>query len=1010
MRDPMPHLHAIRAPISVIKESYRLRPESISYIEYPHFCRTFSGYIVPVARKLNHLKVAFKYRQLRPYIDSAFYNAAYPDVASQHVDPLVHYLLDGWQEGRDPSPWFSTTSYLALHRDVAEAGINPLLHYIRHGRKEGRRLNPKSKSIPFRPENGVDHVGAICRYILLRHGANDVPQGGSDIHSCVKKVISNRTASLDPDPILPVDGSALTLHMSAIHPLFDRDYYLENNPGLIDSGIDPLEHYCTVGWKDLLKPNPNFDPWWYWCEYLNPKYELIDPLLHYAIAGREAGFKTRLDRPAVRHDKGVSYSNDQKISRICLFAGYDPHGIVDDYVIDYLRELSKFADIFYLADCRMQPGEIDKLHGIVKQAWHFRHGEYDFGSYARLARDLVGWQTIGDYDELIFANDSGYLVRTLDHVFQKMDALTTDWWGLQATKGLHDTRLKERNRYPVAIPMEIIKNNYLEDFEKDYIYNFFIGSYFTVYRKNITNDFYFQDYINNISKQETKLQIILKYEIGIFRILKWRGYKFQTFLDYLYPIHPIYSEIAFDLIKNGFPILKRLIFSENHYYVENLELWKEKIACSAPDANINTIEKNVLRTSDSEKLHMNFSVRRDASFNPIYPPLLSDTEMAELDAVTPKHDNWWAFPVCAYDHSFASNERAVFETVRYDPGIKKIILTRSRHVALDGENVEIYPLKSPEGQQALLRSRVIFIKHTPTSNVIYPISGEHHYFINLWHGIPLKRIGYASRDTAQTRGLLVREHEKLTATISSSKIDTMAMAAGFYPQSYNDIWMTGLPRHDFITREFDCLPTDLQEEQRHIQNILNGRHLILFCPTFRNGENNTGYTLTDNEKNRLQKWLIDNNAALGIREHMADRHKAYSQQIQGDNIIDISSLRCSNIEILYRVSSCLITDYSSCFIDYMLTGKHEISLAYDLDSYENDERGTFYDLDFSFPGDICQNFENVIDALDRAASRDFLNGDPNYAWKKRLFFEFSDDENSNRVVTKVKQLLGWSIE
>lgn len=969
-----------------------------------------SGDIVPVARKLNHLKIAFKYRQLRPYIDSAFYNAAYPDVASQRVDPLVHYLLDGWHEGRDPSPWFSTTSYLALHRDVAEAGINPLLHYIRHGRKEGRRLNPKSRSLPFRPESGVNHAGAMQRYILLRSGSPEDQQAITDVHLRVKNVISNRLSSPDPDPILPVDGSALTLHMSAIHPFFDRDYYLENNPDLIDPDFDPLEHYCTVGWKDLRKPNPDFDPWWYWCEYLNPKYELLDPLLHYAIAGQASGYKTRLDHPIVRHDNGVSYGNGQKINRICLFAGYDPHGIVDDYVIDYLRELSKFADIFYLADCRMQPGELDKLHGIVKQAWHFRHGEYDFGSYARLARDLVGWQTIDSYDELIFANDSGYLVRTLDHVFQKMDSLTTDWWGLQATKGLHDTRLKERNHYPIAIPMDIVKREYLDNFEEDYSYNFFIGSYFTVYRKNIIKDSHFRDYINNISKQDTKLQLILKYEIGIFRILRWRGYKFETFLDKLYPIHPVYSEIIFHLIRDGFPIFKRMIISENHYYVENLKEWKERLALSAPNANIDIIEKNVSRISDSEKLHMNFSVRRDASFNPIYPSLLSDAEMEELDATTPKHDNWWAFPVCAYDHSFASNERAVFEAVRYDPSIKKIILTRSRHVALDGENIEIYPLKSPEGQQALLRSRVIFIKHTPTSNVVYPISGERHYFINLWHGIPLKRIGYASLDTAQTRSLLVREHKKLTATISSSKVDTMAMAAGFYPQSYNDVWMTGLPRNDFITCQFDCLPADLQNEERHIRKILSGRRLILFCPTFRNGRNGTGYILTDNEKQRLQKWLSDNDAVLGIREHMADRYQTYAQQIQGENIIDVSSSVYPNVEILYRVSSCLITDYSSCFIDYMLTGKQEISLAYDLDSYENDERGTFYDLDFSFPGDVCNNFGDVINALDRGASRDFLNSDPVYAWKKKFFFEFSDDKNSNRVVTKVKQLLGWSIE
>ena len=71
---------------------------------------------------------------------------------------------------------------------------------------------------------------------------------------------------------------------------------------------------------------------------------------------------------------------------------------------------------------------------------------------------------------------------------------------------------------------------------------------------------------------------------------------------------------------------------------------------------------------------------------------------------TPKFDHWWAFPVCAYDHTFAGNELAVFDDVRDDPSIKKIVLTRSRPVEATGENVPVVvPLDSAEGQFYLLR-------------------------------------------------------------------------------------------------------------------------------------------------------------------------------------------------------------------------------------------------------------------------------------------------------------------
>ena len=118
---------------------------------------------------------------------------------------------------------------------------------------------------------------------------------------------------------------------------------------------------------------------------------------------------------------------------MCLFAGYDLDGLVDETVVAYLRDLSRFADIYYLADCPLEPGELDKLAPYTKGRWAIRHGLYDFGSYSMLAKDLVGWDVIESYDELVLANDSCYLVQPFDRVFARMDAETADWWGLQAT-------------------------------------------------------------------------------------------------------------------------------------------------------------------------------------------------------------------------------------------------------------------------------------------------------------------------------------------------------------------------------------------------------------------------------------------------------------------------------------------------------------------------------------------------------------------------------------------------
>lgn len=70
--------------------------------------------------------------------DEDWYLATYPDVERSGVDPIVHYLENGWKEGRDPGPRFSTSAYLRANSDVAALGVNPLLHYVEYGHSEGR--------------------------------------------------------------------------------------------------------------------------------------------------------------------------------------------------------------------------------------------------------------------------------------------------------------------------------------------------------------------------------------------------------------------------------------------------------------------------------------------------------------------------------------------------------------------------------------------------------------------------------------------------------------------------------------------------------------------------------------------------------------------------------------------------------------------------------------------------------------------------------------------------------
>src|SRR5947209_5450830 len=82
---------------------------------------------------------------LRSEFDADFYRSQHPVLRDDKADPLVHFVLAGWREGRDPAPWFSVEAYLEHHDDVRRSEINPFLHYLRHGRQEGREVADSRK-------------------------------------------------------------------------------------------------------------------------------------------------------------------------------------------------------------------------------------------------------------------------------------------------------------------------------------------------------------------------------------------------------------------------------------------------------------------------------------------------------------------------------------------------------------------------------------------------------------------------------------------------------------------------------------------------------------------------------------------------------------------------------------------------------------------------------------------------------------------------------------------------
>ena len=301
--------------------------------------------------------------------------------------------------------------------------------------------------------------------------------------------------------------------------------------------------------------------------------------------------------------------------------------------------------------------------------------------------------------------------------------------------------------------------------------------------------------------------------------------------------------------------------------------------------------------------------------------------------MSPKHPDWWAFPADAGTGAFTGSVRGVFEQVKDDPSIHKIILTRDEDVSVDGVNVEVVPLESPLGQHRLMRSGTILITRDGAVDVVHPVASELHNLIHVRETATLQKIGFAATRRPRALDEITREQAPYRAVISSSKVDTLAMTAAFYPLTFHQIWNTGLPRNDFILRDEDQLPADYRTELDKLRTLVGDRRLVLFMPTFRNAQSEGYYRFSPDEIAWLDTWLQTNNCVLGVREHMADSARLYNAQLAGLPVLDLSDTEFAHVEMLYRASAALITDYSSAFIDYLLTGKPTVSFAWDDESY-----------------------------------------------------------------------------
>ncbi len=359
-----------------------------------------------------------------------------------------------------------------------------------------------------------------------------------------------------------------------------------------------------------------------------------------------------------------------------------------------------------------------------------------------------------------------------------------------------------------------------------------------------------------------------------------------------------------------------------------------------------------------------------------------------IEKCIPKNEKLMLFPV-KNKNDYRDNLRFFHMAAVKCPEFECVLLSYEKN-KWDKKNVVYF--HTLKGLFYWLSARMIIIHHG-SKDIPYSTSIDFNRrkLINLWHGVPLKTLGFAAKNLKKNVKKLKKEFNSYWKMVCSSKLDQLGMRVCFeLPEKRMEI--TGLPRNDMLIKKDNELPTDLKVESEWLEDKLKGRKMVLYMPTWRENRNSSSI-FTNKEKLQLEKLLKTHNALFCVKKHPND----LALNFQGIDIFDVADSPIIEVGTLLRRADILITDYSGVWVDYLLMNKPIISYCYDMDQYL-EERGILYDYNAVFPGKVNLSFNAFFDDFKNA-----INGNITKKQVKirNLFHEYYDGKNSNRVCDRI---------
>lgn len=305
--------------------------------------------------------------------------------------------------------------------------------------------------------------------------------------------------------------------------------------------------------------------------------------------------------------------------------------------------------------------------------------------------------------------------------------------------------------------------------------------------------------------------------------------------------------------------------------------------------------------------------------------------------------------------------------------------------------------ESKEGIRRVLEAGVWF---TSAGLPVYGTGlGKNRLIVNLWHGVPLKKIALMDPNLKKAARIYFKKifSENYTWILTTSRELVPVMAKSFQV-SEDRLRVWGQPRNDCI-----FAPPDRKQILEDVYpDLPEYKKVVLYAPTFRDYGNTRLFPFEDFDKKVFEDFLEQEKILLLLRLHI--KEAAAADAYVSSRIRRFGSEEAGDVTGMLGMFDLLITDYSSIYIDYLLTDKPLMFLPYDRERYL-DGRGMNFDYDEVTPGPKPETMKEFMMEI-----KEFMNGED--SWKKerdRVNLKFNEVKEPcssnicNQVLLEIKK-------